>query len=50
MCGATLTVEKELEIVDQVELKKINQQKLAHIHKIIDDKQMMNVAGKKLAD
>ena len=49
-CGAVLTEEKELEVVDDVELKKITQQRLIKIHKIIDDRMNMNIAGKRPSD
>lgn len=50
VCGAILTEEKELEVVDDVELKKITQKRLDRIHKVIDDKMTMNIAGKIPAD
>ena len=45
-CGADLVEEKEIEVVDEAELKKVTAKRLEAVHKVIDDKVSFNVANK----
>lgn len=46
MCGADLIEEKEIEVVDEAELKKVTARRLEMVHKVINDKVTFNVANK----
>ena len=49
-CGATLTEEKELEVVDNVELEKIKEERLRKAHLIMNNNLAAKVADKKPKD